>query len=504
MENLEEKRAACKVRLYQYLKQQPRENRFIFSEDETFTFGNTADISESLAQKLYECGVRKGDLVALRATRTSKSIFLTFALHILGAIGVLTDAHSALKDFIDQSGVSITPAFYLTDEEKPDTWILKNEANAEICRLAFDISNNHSDAWAIDMEAKNTIKDPALIVFTSGSTGKRKAVKLCQSSYITNSVDGKEMLGTHEGDIIALILPLHHVFALTIVANATYIGHSIFIPKDLTPEYMLSCVQTYKVTGLYSVPTYLLFMAEHKNFTQYDVSSLRIFCVSAGPFSAAQAVFIEKVFNAKVVPVYGMSEYIGICSCPHYVAAELRTSGVGYFSPLHEGRIINEQGKSAADFEEGEVCVRGPELTLGYYNDEAATREAIDEEGWLHTGDLAYRDNHGIIHICGRKKDIIIRAGENISAGKIERALLDIAGIAQTVVIAAPDRLFGEVPSAMVVLRTNAVLTEEEIKTKLLSSLLKHEVPVKIIISKSIPLTASGKVDKQTVLKSMI
>jgi fatty-acyl-CoA synthase len=166
---------------------------------------------------------------------------------------------------------------------------------------------------------------------------------------------------------------------------------------------------------------------------------------------------------------------------------------------MNQGFILDENGNEVASGGEGEICVMGPAVMLGYYRDTLSTKEAIDEEGRLHTGDLGYLDENGNLHISGRKKDIIIRNGNNISIRRIEDALHMLPEISRAAVVGMTHEKLGEVPCALVVIKEDCCTSEEEIKNHLSQHLAKNELPERLLFSKALPLTSSGKPDKQKI-----
>jgi len=200
----------------------------------------------------------------------------------------------------------------------------------------------------------------------------------------------------------------------------------------------------------------------------------------------------------QVHPLYGMSESISIsCTAPSD-PAECRATTVGRFH-RNAGCILDINGQALPVGQEGEVCVSGPAILLGYYGDDAATRQAIDENGWLHTGDLGYVDDGGYLHITGRIKNIIIRNGINLSPAKIETAIRTIPGVENAVVVGIQHELLGEVPCALVVLRSGCEANAEALKAVLCSKLAKNEIPDSIIFAAEIPLNNIGKPDKKKI-----
>ena len=506
MKTKEEKLALCGRSFYSYLREHADEygdRTYLFGEKRAYTWAQARRIVESLAYSLRAAGVRRGAFVALRAVRSIETALLWQALTLAGAVSVMTDAHFSARDFIAQSGVELRPDYYLTDEGIEGCWTLKDAEYRDRMPLSFAAPPDHDPAEAERMDGENDVTALSLIIFTSGSTGKSKAVMLCQRNYIANSVDGGDLFEEGAGDISALVLPLHHIFGLSLLVCSTVSGHAVFFPEDPSPGSLPERIARYGVTVLYAVPTYFLALAESDAPAGSDLSSLRFGLIAGGPSTPAQMARIERALGCRLVPVYGMSEYVGITTLPYASPSELRCAGVGSFYPLNDGSILREDGSEAERGEEGELCVRGPDLMLGYYGDEAETRAAIDAQGRLHTGDLGYMDERGIVHITGRKKEIIIRGGENISAAKIERALLSVPGVLAAAAVGLRDVYFGEVPFAAVIPRKGAALGEEALRRALAGKLSKHEVPCRIFVTESFPLTGTGKTDKQALKERM-
>ena len=207
--------------------------------------------------------------------------------------------------------------------------------------------------------------------------------------------------------------------------------------------------------------------------------------MAGAPFTAEQLRYIEGELGLQLMPGYGMSECVGISTMNYGASVEERATGVGKLYPMTEIRFTAD----------GEICVRGATQMIGYYNDAAATKEAVDKDGFLHTGDLGYIDEKGFLRINGRKKDIIIRNGNNLSAVEIERKILSLPQVKDVCVVGIPDEKQGEAPCALIVADGEVDLT---------AVLTKIELPAKIIYTEKIPLTSSGKPDKQAIKKCFI
>jgi acyl-CoA synthetase (AMP-forming)/AMP-acid ligase II len=473
---------------------------FLFDEERSLTFKETFAIVKSIAFRLWIKGIRAGDFVAFRPTRTLESALIFFALNCLKAVAVMTDAHFPVEDFLKKCDASFPIKTFITNEggeidiSRQGGW--QEKSGGQDVPLSFE-------PWPIgerELVMNNSTLGPdalSAVIFTSGSTGKSKAVMLSQTNFLTNASEVAPFYEYKDTDISIALLPIHHVFGFTLFVHALVSHQAVFFPERTDDDYVLACIEKYRITNLFGVPTVFLRLAQREEEKKYDVSSLRFGLIGGGPNTPTQFDYIEKTLCFRLVSVYGMSEFIAISCSPIYESQTDRSCGVGKFFPHTEGLILGEDGKEVPALESGEICVRGPVRMLGYYGDEKATSAAIDPQGYLHTGDLGMIDAKGILHLCGRKKDIIIRGGENISAGKIEEAILSLPEVFEAAALAQADPIYGEVPLAAAVLKNGNHLTPEEIRAKAAEHLAKNEVPVQVVILSSFPHTSSGKPDKK-------
>jgi len=498
----------CKINLYGYLRlhaEQSGTRLFAVNEKHTLTYAEALSKVDSIISNFFARGIKKGELVALRATRSLDVVLMVAALSAVGAVAVLTDAHFAVKQYIADSGVDIRPDWWLTNERgeggisADGDWELQKEGEAA---QPFRLDEFPVDREKVTAAAKNyDSEDPFLLIFTSGSTGKSKAVMLSHRAVIANPVDAMPLFEEDEKDVAIAILPLNHVFGFAVVACAIYCGHAMVFPPQIDVDTALSYIEKYRVSILYAVPTFFLNLLSEGKHKQHEISSLRLGLMAGGPFTEQQMEFIENELGLRLMPGYGMSECVGVSTMRYRDPVSLRAAGVGRRYPMTQIEILDEEGRVLPVGSEGEICVRGMTMMSGYYHGEEETRAVFDEEGRLHSEDLGYIDADGILHISGRKKDIIIRGGENFSAVKIERALLTLKEVYQAVAVGVPDEKLGEVPCAAVILRKNCHTDEESLKKRLASLLARNEVPVRILTVQAFPLTSSGKPDKNALKK---
>ena len=269
-------------------------------------------------------------------------------------------------------------------------------------------------------------------------------------------------------------------------------------PREMGVDYVLDCIERYHITRINGVPSYMYALARANDSRGRDVSSLRTGFTAGSPIVPEQHRYIEQILGIQLHPLYGMSESISIsCTAPSD-SAHCRCTTVGRFH-RDAGSILDQNGLELPVGYEGEVCVSGPAILLGYYADEEATRQTIDEQGRLHTGDLGYVDEAGYLHITGRIKNIIIRNGINISPAKIEACLRKIPQVENAIVVGVPHELLGESPCALIVLRDGCEISIGEIKTHLQAKLAKNEIPETILFVPEIPLNHIGKPDRKKI-----
>lgn len=415
----------------------------------------------SEAAELSSRGIQPGDPVAVRTRRCVETAVLMLALQAVGAVAVLTDPRQEPLEFLRECDTQI-PVKYAIDP------------------LESRSRNREGDVeWpSVDPKA------PGFVIFTSGSTGKKKAVMLSQYNLVNNLIDS-EPLGCYAREDIALgALPMDHVFGLILLAGVCVLGYALFFPEKTDVTAILTAIQEERITRMNGVPS--LYLAMSQLAQGYDLSSLRAGFIGGGPFTREQFLLIEQTLDMMLIPVYGMSECIGI-ACAHWKdPRELRAEGSAPFYSMNNGKILLEDGREAAPGETGEIWVAGPARMVGYWP------ERMEEGALLPTGDLGYLDGAGRLHLTGRKKDIIIRNGNNLSARRIEEAILSIPGVEDVAVVALADEIQGEVPWAMVAGRE-----QSGFHGRMAERLNKNEIPAGWCFVAELPQTSSGKPDKE-------
>ncbi len=379
---------------------------------------------------------------------------------------------------------------------------LGSEASAGM--LNFDsLLTPPSDAELTALAALGkTLKgtDPINIQFTSGTTGSPKGATLSHRNILNNGRFVGDAIRLVEGDRLCIPVPLYHCFGM-VMGNLGCLTHGstmIYPDEGFDPVAVLKTVSEERCTALYGVPTMFIAILGHPDFAKYDISTLRtgIMAGSPCPIEVMKQV-IEKMHMNEVTIAYGMTE----TSPVSFQSAtddpiERRVSTVGRIQPHCEVKIVNGEGDTVAPNETGELCTRGYSVMIGYWNDEAKTHEAVDSEGWMHTGDLATIDAEGYCNIVGRIKDMVIRGGENLYPREIEEFLYRHPKVQDVQVIGVPDQKYGEELCACIIVREGQTLTEDEVKQFCKNEIAHYKVPRYVHFVDSFPMTVTGKIQK--------
>ncbi|HEX7735737.1 MAG TPA: AMP-binding protein [Ktedonobacteraceae bacterium] len=351
-----------------------------------------------------------------------------------------------------------------------------------------------------ERQASVTPSDPALILYTSGTTGFPKGAMLTHANIINSLQMGLYRSGvpTEQGTRYCLPLPFFHIAGAGIAAGAI-VGK--FTLHPLLGFDALKTLQIIRQEGceyIFAVPTMLIAMLQHPEFEQNRPTTLKVVLSGGAPVPVTVMEQVKARMNADVAITFGLTESTGgVTYTPPGDSFERKSATVGISHPHMEAKIINPvTGQIVACGERGEFCCRGFAVMAGYYNMPEKTAETIDPEGWLHSGDLATMDQQGYINIVGRLKEMVIRGGENIFPREIEELLLRHPHIADAQVLGVPDAFFGEELLAVILSKEGAEINEQELRAYCKERISHQKIPRYIQFVQSYPMTASGKVQK--------
>jgi len=501
--------------------------------DYTRTYSQFRDDVDTFARSLIALGVKPGDHVAIWATNVPQWFITFWAATKIGAVLVTvntaykiyeaeyllrqSDTHTLVMvdGFKDSDYVSIIkelcPELETAEAGKP----------LHIKRLPFlrniitvDSKQKGCLTWneSIDFAKKVPVEevyrralsvnkhDVCNMQYTSGTTGFPKGVMLTHYNVVNNGKNIGDCMDFSTADRLMIHVPMFHCFGMVLAMTAAMTHGVTMSPIPyFSPRLSLECINKEKITAFHGVPTMFIAMLEHEDFAKTDFSYMRtgIMAGSPCPVKVMQDV-VDKMNMSDITIVYGQTESSPGCTQSRVDdSIELRVNTVGRALPGIECKIVDpETGKDLPDNVDGEFVARGYNIMKGYYKMPEATSAAIDEDGWLHTGDLARRDENGYFKITGRIKDMIIRGGENIYPKEIEDFIYTHPKVRDVQVIGVPDKQYGEEIMACVILKDGEALTEDELKDHIRAHMAKHKTPRYIDFVTEFPMNAAGKIMK--------
>ena len=360
---------------------------------------------------------------------------------------------------------------------------------------------NATDPRLVQVAATLKATDPINIQFTSGTTGFPKGATLTHRNILNNGFFIGECMRLTPQDRLCIPVPLYHCFGMVLgnLACLTH-GSTIVYPNDgFDPLTVLQTVQDERCTGLHGVPTMFIAELDHPRFAEFDLSSLRTGIMAGSPCpTEVMKRVVEQMNLSEITIAYGMTETSPVsCQSSTDTPLDKRVSTVGQVQPHLEIKIVDpDSGAVVPIGQRGEFCTKGYSVMHGYWGDPAKTREAIDEGGWMHTGDLATMDAEGYVNIVGRIKDMVIRGGENIYPREIEEFLYRHPQVQDVQVVGVPDQKYGEELCAWIIAKPGTQPTEDDIRAFCKGQIAHYKVPRYIRFVTSFPMTVTGKIQK--------
>lgn len=488
---------------------------------------------DEMAKGLMALGIQKGEKVAIWATNIPVWVTLQFATAKIGAVllTVNTNYKTAELEYLLQQ--SETENLFLIDGYQDTDYVntvyelvpelktmqrghLSTEKFPHLKRVAFLGPEKHRGMYSIPeinalsamvsdeqyTERQNSL-DPHDVVnmqYTSGTTGFPKGVMLTHHNIGNNGYFIGANQHFTENDRVCLPVPLFHCFGCVLgVLAAVNHGTCMVILESFDPLLIMASVEKEKCTALYGVPTMFIALLDHPLFTKFDYSTLRtgIMAGSNCPIHVMEQV-IEKMNMSDITICYGLTEASPVMTYTRIGDDfRLRVETVGRALPHVEVKVVDpESGEELPPGTQGEVCCRGYLVMKGYYNNPDATRAAITDDGWLHSGDLGIMDEDGNLSITGRYKDMIIRGGENIYPREIEEFLYRMNEIKDIQVAAVPSKKYGEEVGAFIVLKDDADIHESDVVDYCRGKISRFKIPKYVHFVDGYPMTASGKIQK--------
>jgi len=333
-----------------------------------------------------------------------------------------------------------------------------------------------------------------VLPYSSGTTGLPKGVMLTHYNLVANCLQTEACVDVRDHEVVLAFLPFFHIYGMQVLMNLQLsVGATVITLPRFDLEQALSIIQERKVTRLFAVPPVVLALAKHPLVDQYDLSSLVQVFSGAAPLGAELAAEAAARIGCEVVQGYGMTELSPVTHCT--VEGDFRPGTSGVTVPNTECRVVDPgSGDDQGVGSEGELWVRGPQVMKGYLNNEEATRNTIDADGWLHTGDIAVVDEHHHVSIVDRVKELIKYKGFQVPPAELEALLIAHPKVADVAVIGVPDDEAGELPKAFIVAAPGAEVTAEELQAYVAEHMASYKQVRIVEFVDAIPKSASGKI----------
>ena len=471
-------------------------------EGKTQSFADLGDRVRRLAAVLRAGGVSTGDRVGYIGLNHPVFLEMLYACGCLGAIFVplnfrLTGpevrfiandagisvmvADDMLRPLIDSERSNLDCKRYITAESDADNW--------------QSLESLMSAAEPIQASEKVSSDDVAFIMYTSGTTGLPKGAMLTHGNIFWNSIN----VCFGEGNVSDTTLtcaPLFHIGGLNVTTLLSLAkGVEVVLLRSFDAGEVLALIEKHSVTTMFGAPTMFLMMVQHENFASADLSSIEVLTCGGAPVPVPLIETYGKR-GINFTQGYGLTETAPYASLLASDLAMVKVGSAGKAPMFTEVRIVDKENNPVAAGVHGEVCIKGPNVMKGYWNREDATAEAIDAEGWFHSGDIGYLDNDDFLFLCDRVKDMVISGGENIYPAEVESILYGHPAVLEVAVIGLPDDKWGEAVVAIVALNEGSKLTLEALRDFAGESLARYKLPSQLHFIDMLPRNPAGKVQK--------
>ncbi len=491
----------------------PERNSIVF-EGKRWTYGQTSERINRLANVLVKLGVEKGDRIGILHVNCNQYIESYFATARLGAIFVPLNFRAKAEELAFMiSNAEIKTLFVGSRYLDMINGMLPQLPSIKEC-ISIDRESGLSYEDLINSSSPNEPiweigdEDITILMYTAGTTGRPKGVPLRHNAFVTYVLDNVDPASPDIEERNLLTVPLYHVAGIQAMLAAIYGGRTLVLMRQFEVKEWMDTIQREKATRVMLVPTMLKRVIDDPDFSKYDLSSLKVVTYGAAPMPFEVINKAIKVMPwVRFINAFGQTETASTITTlgpeDHIIEGteeerekklKRLTSSIGRPLPDVEVKIVDEEGKALPPLEVGEILARGPRIMTGYWRDEQKTSQVITPDGWLRTGDMGWMDEDGYIYLAGRADDMIIRGGENISPEEVENVLHSHPKVEEAAVIGVPDPEWGQEPRAVVVLKKGEMATQEEIIEFCRSKLAGFKRPRSVVFVSSLPRNPMGKV----------
>jgi acyl-CoA synthetase (AMP-forming)/AMP-acid ligase II len=465
----------------------------------TYTFAQLSDAIHRFAGGLAARGFGKGDVLALMAPNIPEYAIVFHGVAVAGGtvttVNPTYGAEEVHHQLVDAGASMLVTIGMFVDTA---TAAIDGTPIDEIMTLdGADGTSNALELLAadpIEQVPVDPAEDVVTLPYSSGTTGLPKGVMLTHRNLVANALQTEPCIRPEDDEVVLAFLPFFHIYGMQVLMNlAVSMGATVVTMPRFDLEQALQLTQEHRVTRFYAVPPVILALAKHPLVDQYDFSSVVQVFSGAAPLGAELAADASARIGCEVVQGYGMTELSPVSHCT--VQGDFRPGTSGVTIGSTEIRLVDtETGEDQDVGGEGELLVRGPQVMKGYLNNEEATRATIDEDGWLHTGDVAVLDEHDHVSIVDRVKELIKYKGFQVPPAELEALLVAHPAIADVAVIGIPDEEAGELPKAFVVVQPGAELTETDVEDYVAEHVASYKRIKMVEFVDEIPKSPSGKI----------
>lgn len=479
------------------------DRRALTFEGTSRTFGELLERIDRLAAVLEDGGLHRGDRVAflganqpafletLLATARIGAVFVPLNFRLAGAelAFILGDAdvHTLVVDDPHRS----------TIDEIRDAIPIRRMLTVG-SREVNDVDTLIAAHPPLAIPAAVDAEDTAILMYTSGTTGRPKGVILTHANLWWSNVNLLSQFDVYENDVTLVAAPLFHIAGLNVTTFTTWFkGGEVVLQRSFDAEDCLSLIAQHRVTTMFGVPAIFAFISQSENFVSADLGSVRMAICGGAPVPEP----LLRLYGDRGIQVlqgYGLTETAPSATFLTAEHALTKLGSAGTPPIFTEVKIVDAAGSTITEpHSQGEICVRGPNVTRGYWNRPEETARAIDPQGWFHTGDVGYRDTDGFMFIVDRIKDMIISGGENVYPAEVENVLYGHPAVAEVAVVGLPDERWGEAVTAVVSFRGGAASTSlEDLREFAGTRLARYKLPIRMRTVDTLPRNASGKILK--------
>ncbi|MBQ8007135.1 MAG: AMP-binding protein, partial [Lachnospiraceae bacterium] len=482
----------------------------ITDADGSCTYAEMERGIHGLCRKLREMGVRKGSRVALWGYNTSNWLIAFLAIVRAGGTAVLVNYSMSSQEAADLLNMTETRFILCGDnaETKKDPSAMQKFASMTdiptVCCLDIrssvqNLARTFRDATEEpDVRSKEEAGETAFIIFTSGTTSQPKAVQISQQALSFDAEVFNRNISEYAGRSVCIAVPLFHILGLLMSFAYLCRGSTVCLPSNYKPDTLSRMIDACRISDIAAVGAVYIGLSEAEDFEEKVVPYLHLCMIAGGMSTPVQMMRLELEYaNATFLNMYGQSEAAPLTMVRPTDMVEKRAQTVGQAVDDLDIRISDGKGGFLPQGEIGEVVARGRNLMNGYYN-LPKDKQPVDDEGWLHTGDLGLFDEEGYLYLAGRIKDVIIRGGENISPSEIENALNQLDNIREAKVMGVPHPIYGESVEACITMTDGcASFDEAGFKERLRGMIARFKIPSHIFLYDSFPLNVNGKLDQR-------